>query len=1076
MSSCSNGGFEPPLRKVVSLNINGLMPHKQYILPSNNGSCDILGLTEHWYIQQSWFINHPSCCVSSVENPEDRPARGHSPGGAAIFVRPSLRCMISWTWSNDAICMMQLGGIIYALAYFRPSWDGTKTRRAIAEMPIKPHVFMGDWNIRFSYQNPTKESKERYSALSEYISANGGNVLSSSWDIPDHVCCFDVAARATKIGMRAISDHNFEIHVSVRDIDPVHGDPAIGDLQSFRFCLKELGKEGVAMLFKTMLHDLTKDLLPDMSTPWSFTDIKHWCEDADPQAVVDSTDEFVLSVIHSVAESTLGTYDPKVFRRHAATVPVSSASDLYSNQPGVFFVQKTKKALRSKSLLTWISSNKGESPHQSTINHFTRIFSLPKEYTQHSDRTDTSPGKFQVNLRLLQNFDAACTMHVVSKYPSGKAPGSDALTNSLLACLLPHSNNNLEPVHPFFIALSNLFKLCVWLGRIPTRWKSAIVHPMPKSNSSYIENSRPIALTVLFRRIFETLLKDCLIFKNHLSQAEARNGKIAMGVIHWSQGGFRAQSSTMCQIATLHDMVIRRLTRMLLFIDLTKAYDSVILNVLWMKLAKRLQDPDRYLLPILDALFTDSSLVVMVNGIPTSPIVMRRGLLQGSILSPLLFNVFIDDLAQTLHKDSPTADPVSLLFADDIVLFSKAWDTLLTSARIVTQWCSLNYMVINEAKSGLVIPPECSSSLTDDLKDQAGLHIDRCHTYKYLGVPFGHRGIRWDLLMKDLQWKISRTLSAITPMAVSSVWSPATRLTILKTFVLCHLQYPAGLLWAGMQGLGDSMDEWKNLEKSYARALCFVFEMPQRDEPSCGLNILYKLSGIPSLSRFVEEYGARTQFHFFRSFANSPVLKLQQNPPSPPWSSGILLPRLLRNDIWTRYSKWADDAQLLATRNSAARSSRDGVSARRVNRPPIHKFLPQDRADWLDSHCLGYLCSCVIPSCRLLQRGVRDYLLDVRNTRFVRWALRWRRGVFAVHVMCPGCRLPFRTSHVGRCKLLSSLVESDPHISEDIAVYKDCLPVEYSVLDAALNHRAVGGFCYLIKQLCLVLKVPLNEV
>ena len=65
---------------------------------------------------------------------------------------------------------------------------------------------------------------------------------------------------------------------------------------------------------------------------------------------------------------------------------------------------------------------------------------------------------------------------------------------------------------------------------------------------------------------------------------------------------------------------------------------------------------------------------------------------------------------------------------------------------------------------------------------------------------------------------------------------------------------------------------------------------------------------------------------------------------------------------------------------------------------------------------------------------------------------------------------------MGRCKLLSSLVESDPHISEDIAVYKDRLPVEYSVLDAALNHRAVGGFCYLIKQLCLVLKVPLNEV
>ena len=83
----------------------------------------------------------------------------------------------------------------------------------------------------------------------------------------------------------------------------------------------------------------------------------------------------------------------------------------------------------------------------------------------------------------------------------------------------------------------------------------------------------------------------------------------------------------------------------------------------------------------------------------------------------------------------------------------------------------------------------------------------------------------------------------------------------------------------------------------------------------------------------------------------------------------------------------------------------------------------------------------------------------VRNTRFVRWALRWRR----VYVQwCPACRLPFRTSHVGRCRLLSSLVGADPHISEDIALHKDDLPVDYCVLDAALNHRDVGGFCYLV--------------
>ena len=90
-------------------------------------------------------------------------------------------------------------------------------------------------------------------------------------------------------------------------------------------------------------------------------------------------------------------------------------------------------------------------------------------------------------------------------------------------------------------------------------------------------------------------------------------------------------------------------------------------------------------------------------------------------------------------------------------------------------------------------------------------------------------------------------------------------------------------------------------------------------------------------------------------------------------------------------------------------------------------------------------------------------------------ALSWRRGVFAVQVPCPVCKLPFRTSHVGRCDLLSALAASDPNLLEDISVYGHDLPANYCIVDAALNHRAVGGFCFLIERLCLILRVPLDE-
>ena len=56
------------------------------------------------------------------------------------------------------------------------------------------------------------------------------------------------------------------------------------------------------------------------------------------------------------------------------------------------------------------------------------------------------------------------------------------------------------------------------------------------------------------------------------------------------------------------------------------------------------------------------------------------------------------------------------------------------------------------------------------------------------------------------------------------------------------------------------------------------------------------------------------------------------------------------------------------------------------------------------------------------------------------------------------------------------MVQNDPHIHEDIAVFRSALPDNYSIIDAALNHQSVGGFCFLIERLCRVLKVPLDEV
>ena len=65
----------------------------------------------------------------------------------------------------------------------------------------------------------------------------------------------------------------------------------------------------------------------------------------------------------------------------------------------------------------------------------------------------------------------------------------------------------------------------------------------------------------------------------------------------------------------------------------------------------------------------------------------------------------------------------------------------------------------------------------------------------------------------------------------------------------------------------------------------------------------------------------------------------------------------------------------------------------------------------------------------------------------------------------------FRTSHVGRCKLLASSMETGSYIQEDVVVYGNDLPSGYSIIDAALNHKDIDTFCMMVERLCISLIV-----
>ena len=332
---------------------------------------------------------------------------------------------------------------------------------------------------------------------------------------------------------------------------------------------------------------------------------------------------------------------------------------------------------------------------------------------------------------------------LVNSLGNKKSMGPENIPAFFLQLTLPYI---VEP-------LTYIYNLCIENNTFPAAMKVAKVIPLPKSNDkSNPDNFRPISLLPLLSKPLERHIQKHLY--NYL------NGN---SLLHLNQSGFRPKHSCQTALISLCDSWLSFINRSQvigsLFLDFRKAFDLVNHSILLQKLSLYL--PSSSSVKFVQSFLENRSQFVKLNRKETSKQVVRMGVPQGSVLGPLLFLIYINDLP--LHLSS---ELTSNLFADDASMHSASDNILDVNIHLqegldnVNNWCLKNCMSIhpNKTKSMVITTRQKHQRAPLLLSLSLGNNtIQQVSEHKVLGLTLDSE-LNWHSHLNSLSKRLSRNV------------------------------------------------------------------------------------------------------------------------------------------------------------------------------------------------------------------------------------------------------------------------------------------------------------------------------
>ena len=379
------------------------------------------------------------------------------------------------------------------------------------------------------------------------------------------------------------------------------------------------------------------------------------------------------------------------------------------------------------------------------FSHFSNLHS-----EKSADKLGNINTKTKMGHELNEPFTKKEFMTVIKNLKNDKAAGFDSILNEML--------KNSPPV--VLNLIHRFINLCLLKSLVPQSWCMELITPIFKDGDLNDPNNyRGICISSSFLKII------CTLLNNRIQSYCTKHN-----VINKNQIGFKSKHRTSDHLLTLKTVVKKYVTigkkkLFTCFIDFKKAFDSVWHQGMFHKINKI--GIFGKSLELIKNIYKKTKCAVKVNDHTTEFFNYTKGVRQGCPLSPILFNIYVNDIFDLINNiDEPDVyldkehKINALMYADDLILISETQEGLQKQIDKLSDFCEERKLDVNIKKTKIMIFNRGNKLLKTEFRIKNSV-LENVKSFKYLGFTISAKNCSFTPTVEDLSTKANRAVFAL---------------------------------------------------------------------------------------------------------------------------------------------------------------------------------------------------------------------------------------------------------------------------------------------------------------------------